>query len=161
MFFRPPKFFFVNGSTIARQVAPPNTCFRPSINIFKMADSTEVRTRRPLAINLENCEHIPEKKFIATFAATATIQEVYQAYHEPSDVAMYDQTAHSTIGELAFDLTVDDVVSNFKINTVNFRCRRKQTPQDEPSQTTDSATIDAFQILMGGRRCFVQKKSNR
>jgi len=81
-----------------------------------------------------------------------------------------NEEGHSSIYEVLPTLTVGKVKENFNFKHVNFRCVESETGSNInqaidvftlAAEAATTKTIDAFRILMAGRREHVKRKTSR
>lgn len=125
---------------------------------------------RVLAISVNKCDHVSERKLISTFSYDLRMQDVYELYHPPlADCSkQYVCSAHSAIGDITMEVKVGEIVDSFNVKAVDFRCTpipgavlSVPVASGSGAVGTKRPAIDTFAIMMGRRRAFPVKKLSR
>ena len=66
---------------------------------------------RILAITLQKCDHVAEKRIVSSFSDKSSMQDVYEDYHPSLDdcCKQYICSAHSELGEITTEVTVGEI----------------------------------------------------
>jgi len=113
----------------------------------------------PLAIIQTKCDHTPEKRVIATYAASMTVVRLFCEAHGPFDPKKYTATAKgkgtSDEFDLDWGLTVGDLV-HMGIKTLRYTCVQTHCDDEEEDGAADATPcqtrVNAFEKMMATSR---------
>ncbi len=128
--------------------------------------------RRLLSYILQKCQHqaTDVQCLKQSFSVNETVGEIFDDLHPfiPPNGKTHTCTAWAQVGAVTFKVTVGELVDNFQIRSLQFKCEVKDeyltadatgAAIAKYAESVTRKTVDAFQVLMVGGRSFVLRKN--